>query len=140
MDMKTRIYLVFLVLALVSAAVTVSCSEDRAYDESLSLSEGNVRHVILWTLSDSLSAVQKAEVIGIAAEAMKKFEEEIPGLVKAEVIYEGRLESSNCDFMFDMYFKSRQALEDFSVNPEHLAVVAKLKPSITGRTCLDVEL
>lgn len=102
--------------------------------------EGTVRHVILWTLSDELSAEQKAEVIATAEAAMKKFENEIPGLVKADVIYEGRLESSNCDFMFDMYFASRQALEDFSMNPEHLAVVAQLKPSITGRTCLDVGL
>lgn len=103
-------------------------------------SEGCVRHVILWTLSEDLSSEQKLEVISVAEAAMNKFVEEIPGLLKADVIYDGRLDSSNCDFMFDMYFESRQALEDFSVNPEHLAVVARLKPSITGRTCLDVEL
>lgn len=102
--------------------------------------DGGVRHVILWTLSNDLTGEQKAEVIATAEAAMKKFEEEFPGLLKAEVIHQGRIESSNCDFMFDMYFASRQALEEFSVNPEHLAVVAQLKPSITGRTCLDVEL
>ena len=40
--------------------------------------------------------------------------------------------SSNCDFMFDMFFKDTKALEDFSTSPEHLAVVASLKPYMTG--------
>lgn len=39
-----------------------------------------------------------------------------------------------------LYFENRKALEDFSVNPDHLAVVSQLKPFITGRTCLDIEL
>lgn len=102
--------------------------------------QGSVRHVILWTLSDELSQEEKQEVIGLARSSMERFVKEIDGLVKADVIYDKRLGTSNCDFMFDMYFKDAKALEDFSVNPNHLEVVSKLKPYITGRTCLDVEL
>lgn len=131
--------LIFVAVLGASAVVPVSCSHNDEPEEPV-IEAGYVRHVILWTLTEDLSQEQKTEVIGIAEAAMKQFLKEIPGLVKAEVVYEGRLDSSNCDFMFDMYFESRQALEDFSNNPVHLAVVALMKPYITGRTCLDVEL
>ena len=127
-------------MALASAAsFQISCTKDNGNEEPI-IKEGYVRHVILWTLSEELNQEGKLEVISIAKSAMEKFEKEIDGLAKAEVIYEKRLDSSNCDFMFDMYFKDNKALEDFSANPDHLAVVAKLKPYITGRTCLDVEI
>ena len=113
-------------------------AENVASDNDAATTESGVRHILMWTLAENLTAEQKLEVIKKAEASMKKFEKEIPGLLKANVIYQGRLESSNCDFMFDMLFENRKALEDFSVNPEHLAVVAELKPSISGRTCLDV--
>lgn len=136
-----KIIKVFLLLAFLfsAAAFQTSCSENRRNDGPV-IEEGYVRHVILWTLSDELSQEEKQEFISYAESTMEMFEKEFPDLVKADVVSAKRLDSSNCDFMFDMYFKSRKALEDFSTNPEHLAVVAKMKPYITGRTCLDIEL
>ena len=124
------------------AAVTIiqtSCSNgDRGFEPCFEA--GNVRHVILWTISPELSKEEKMEVIGLAESSMERFVKEFDGLIKAEVIHEKRLESSNCDFMFDMFFKDAKALEDFSASPEHLAVVASLQPYMTGRSCLDIEL
>lgn len=138
--MKRFLNVLMLLVALgATAVVQTSCTENPDMEENV-IKEGYVRHVILWTLDETLSPEEKQQVIAIAEEAMTQFLKEIPGLVKAEVVYENRLTTSNCDFMFDMYFSSRQALEDFSVNPKHLAVVAQLKPFITGRACLDVEL
>ena len=139
--MKKAINILMVIAAVLSAAAfTCSCSKDLKDDNIPVIKEGYVRHVILWTLSEDLTEKEKLDVIMIAESAMETFVKEIPGLVKADVIYENRLDSSNCDFMFDMYFTGRDALEAFSVNPDHLAVVAQLKPYITGRTCLDVEL
>lgn len=138
--MKRLIQCIFVLAALASAALTVtSCAGNKGKSEPV-IQEGYVRHVILWTLSEELTPDEKLEVIGLAKSSMEKFEKEIDGLVKADVIFEKRLDSSNCDFMFDMYFKSRKALEEFSANPSHLAVVSQLKPFISGRTCLDLEL
>lgn len=127
------------VLLLSAAAFQTSCSENRQNDGPV-IEEGYVRHVILWTVTDELSQEEKQEFISYAKSSIEMFEKKFPELVKADIVSGKRLDSSNCDFMFDMYFKSRKALEDFSTNPEHLAVVAKMKPYITGRTCLDIEL
>lgn len=131
--------LMLLAVLLSAASIFSSCNNEQINDTTV-IAEGYVRHVILWTLSEELSPEEKLDVISYAKSSMEVFEKDIPDLVKAEVIFEKRLDSSNCDFMFDMYFTSRKALEEFSVNPDHLAVVAKLKPFITGRTCLDVML
>ena len=138
--MKKYINTLMLLAVLLSAtSISSSCTNEQEKDTTV-IAEGYVRHVILWTLSEELSPEEKLDVISYAKSSMEVFEKDIPDLVKAEVIFEKRLDSSNCDFMFDMYFTSRKALEEFSINPDHLAVVAKLKPFIAGRTCLDVML
>ena len=128
-----------LAVLLSAASIFSSCTKEQEKDTPV-IAEGYVRHVILWTLSEELSPEEKLDVISYAKSSMEVFERDIPDLVKAEVIFEKRLDSSNCDFMFDMYFTSHKALEEFSVNPDHLAVVAKLKPFIADRACLDVVL
>ena len=138
--MKKYINTLMLLAVLLSAtSISSSCTNEQEKDTTV-IAEGYVRHVILWTLSEELSPEEKLDVISYAKSSMEVFERDIPDLVKAEVIFEKRLDSSNCDFMFDMYFTSRKALEEFSINPGHLAVVAKLKPFIAGRACLDVVL
>ena len=132
----------YVLLLLTTAAMMpaqISCSNNNCNGE-VCVAEGNVRHVILWTLSDSLSQNEKQEVINLAKSSMEKFVQQTDGLLKGEVIYEKRLESSNCDFMFDMYFKDAKALEEFSVSPEHIATVSSLKQYISERTCLDIAL
>lgn len=140
-EMKKLINMFMVAMAVLTlASAATSLTKDLGNEKEPVIKEGYVRHVILWSLSEDLSDEEKLDVIMIAQSTMERFKNEIPGLVKADVIYKNRLDSSNCDFMFDMYFTSRVALEDFSVNPAHLEVVARLKPYITGRTCLDVEL
>lgn len=112
-----RLMKCFRLLTLAAVAIIqTSCSNGNSSSEPC-FEAGNVRHVILWAISPDLSKEEKMEVI-----------------------HEKRLESSNCDFMFDMFFKDAKALEDFSTSPEHLAVVASLQPYMTGRSCLDIEL
>lgn len=97
-----------------------------------------VRHIILWTLNDDISSEKKLELMKSTAADIEELEKVIPGVISMKMIYEGRLESSNCDFMFDFRFESEEALKSFSENPAHLEVAAKLKPYISGRTCLDI--
>lgn len=99
-----------------------------------------VRHMIMWTLNDSLEGSQKEDIIKMACDDFNKLDGKVSGLVNASFIYEGRLPSSNCDFMFDMVFESAEALESFSEHPEHMKNAGRLKPYIKSRTCLDVVL
>ncbi|MCQ2095144.1 MAG: Dabb family protein [Bacteroidaceae bacterium] len=97
-----------------------------------------VRHIILWTLNDSLEGGHKEDLIRTACEDFYSMRDRIPGVISMKAIYEGRLPSSNCDFMFDVVFESEDALKAFSENPEHLKRASVLRPFIKSRTCLDV--
>lgn len=99
-----------------------------------------VRHVILWTMTDELTVQQKTEILDDLSLAVEQLEKSVPGAVSFDVLYMDRLESSNCDFMFDFVFESAKALEDFASNPDHLASAGKIRPYITGRTCLDISV
>ena len=99
-----------------------------------------VRHIILWTLIDSLEGSQRETIIRTTCEDFYSLRDRIPGIISMSAIYEGRLPSSNCDFMFDIVFESEDALKSFSENPEHLKQASVLKPFIKSQTCLDVLL
>ena len=97
-----------------------------------------VRHIILWTLNDSLEGSPREDLIRTACEDFYSLQDRIPGIISMKAVYEGRLPSSNCDFMFDIVFESEDALKAFSENPEHLKQASVLKPFIKSRACLDV--
>lgn len=97
-----------------------------------------VRHIILWTLNDSIDGVQRENLISTTCRDFYTLEDKIPGIISMSAIYEGRLSSSNCDFMFDITFESEEALRNFSTHPEHLKSAGKLKPYIKSRACFDV--
>lgn len=97
------------------------------------------RHIILWTLKSDLTPEKKQELIADLKAIMPELKKKIPGVIKLDVVSEGRMASSNCDFMFDFIFESAEALNNFNTHPEHLKAASKLKPYIQGRTCLDIE-
>jgi hypothetical protein len=96
-----------------------------------------VKHVILWTLKDTLSADEKLSVKAGIKEGLEGLAGRIPGLVEIKVQTEG-LASSNADLMLDSTFESEEALKGYSVHPEHVAVAnSKVRPYTATRTCLD---
>jgi hypothetical protein len=96
-----------------------------------------VKHVILWTLKDTLSAEEKLAVKAGIKEGLEGLAGRIPGLVEIKVQTEG-LPSSNADLMLDSTFESEEALKGYSVHPEHVAVAnGKVRPYTATRTCLD---
>lgn len=97
------------------------------------------RHIILWTLKSELTKEEKLRIIESTKADLLELKNKVPGVIKLDIVYDGRLESSNCDFMFDFLFESAEALKTFNTHPEHMKAAGKLKPFIMGRTCLDVE-
>lgn len=98
----------------------------------------SVRHIVLWTLNDSLEGSQRETLIRTTCEDFYTLQDRIPGIISMNAVYEGKLTSSNCDFMFDIVFENEDALNAFSVHPEHLKSAGALKPYIKSRACLDV--
>ena len=64
----------------------------------------------------------------------------VPGLISAHVQID-RLPSSNADVMLDSVIESPEALKNYAVHPEHVAVAnGKVRPYTKSRTCIDFEI
>ena len=99
-----------------------------------------VKHVILWTLKDELSAEEKMTIKQGIKEGLEGLKGKVPGIVDIKVNIDG-LESSNADLMLDSTFESVDALKGYSVHPEHVAVAdSKVRPYTKIRSCLDFEV
>lgn len=99
-----------------------------------------VKHVILWTLKDSLSETEKAEVKKGIKEGLEGLKGQVPGLLEIKVITEG-LPSSNAEVMLDSTMESPESLKGYAVHPAHVAVAdGKVRPFVATRTVMDYEI
>ncbi|MCR5772160.1 MAG: Dabb family protein [Butyrivibrio sp.] len=99
-----------------------------------------VKHVILWTLKDELSSSEKEEIKKNIKEGLEGLKGKVPGIVDIKVYIDG-LASSNADLMLDSSFESEDALKNYAVHPEHVAVAdSKVRPYTKLRSCLDFEV
>lgn len=99
-----------------------------------------VKHIILWTLKDSLSAEEKEAVKAGIKAGLEGLAGQIPGLLEIHV-QTGRLPSSNADLMLDSTFSDAAALAGYSTHPLHVAVAdGKVRPYTAQRVCLDFEV
>ena len=99
-----------------------------------------VKHVILWTLKDELSAVEKEDIKKGIKEGLEGLAGEIPGMIDIKVNING-LDTSTVDLMLDSTFESIEALKGYSVHPKHVAVAdSKVRPYTKLRSCLDYEV
>lgn len=99
-----------------------------------------VKHIILWTLKDSLSAEEKEAVKAGIKAGLEGLAGQIPGLLEIRV-QTGRLPSSNADLMLDSTFVDAAALAGYSTHPLHVAVAdGKVRPYTAQRVCLDFEV
>lgn len=97
------------------------------------------KHIILWTLQDSLSAEEKASVKAGIKAGLEGLAGQIPGLVEIHVQTDC-LPSSNADLMLDSTFTDAAALQAYATHPAHVAVAdSKVRPYTKIRSCLDFD-
>ena len=96
-----------------------------------------VKHIILWTLKDSLSAEEKGTVKAGIKAGLEGLKGQVPGIVDIRVETKG-LPSSNADVMLDSTFTDYDALKAYAVHPAHVAVAdTKVRPYTAVRSCFD---
>ncbi|MGN0621615.1 MAG: Dabb family protein [Porcipelethomonas sp.] len=99
-----------------------------------------VKHIILWTLRDDLSEIEKEEVKYEIKKGLEGLMGKIPGLTDIKVTT-GRLDSSTADLMLDSTFEDIAALKAYANHPEHVKVADdKVRPYTSLRSCLDFEI
>lgn len=98
-----------------------------------------VKHIILWTLKD-MSAEETLRVKQGIKEGLEGLMGKIPGLMEIKIQTEG-LASSNADVMLDSTFETEEALKNYAVHPEHVAVAdGRVRPFTATRSCMDFEV
>lgn len=97
-----------------------------------------VKHIILWTLKDSLSEEEKIQIKKSIKEGLESLKGVIPGLIDINVQIDGRMASSNADLMLDCTLESEEALKGYAVHPAHVAIAnSRVRPFTAIRSCLD---
>lgn len=99
-----------------------------------------VRHIVLWKLTDTLDAQEKATVIQSIQKGLEGLLGTIPGLTAIRVLTDA-LPGATADLMLETSFESEEALRAYSVHPAHLAVaLANVRPYIQSRLSFDCRL
>ncbi len=100
-----------------------------------------VKHIILWTLKDSLSEEEKIQIKKSIKEGLESLKGVVPGLIDIKVQIDGRLASSNADLMLDCTLESEEALKGYAVHPAHVAIAnSRVRPFTAIRSCLDFKI
>lgn len=99
-----------------------------------------VKHIIIWTLKEEYSNVEKTEIKANIKKKLEALRTVIDGLVDIKVMTEG-LPSSNGDLMLDSTFESVEALKKYAVHPVHVEIAnCDVKPFVATRSCFDFEI
>ncbi len=99
-----------------------------------------VRHVIEWKLKEEFSDAEKQKIKAGIKEGLEALQGRIPGLLSIRVYTEG-LPGSTADLMLDSEFESEEALRNYSVHPEHVAVAdSAVRPNAAVRSCFNFEV
>ena len=99
-----------------------------------------VKHMIICTLKDTLTAEEKATVKQGIKEGLEGLAGKIPGLLDIRVQTEG-LPGSNADLLLDSTFADEASLKGYAVHPEHVAVAdGRVRPYTAVRSCIDYEI
>lgn len=100
-----------------------------------------VKHIILWTLKDSLSEEEKIQIKKSIKEGLESLKGVVPGLIDIKVQIDGRLASSNADLMLDCTLESEEALKGYAGHPAHVAIAnSRVRPFTAIRSCLDFKI
>ena len=97
-----------------------------------------VKHIILWTLKESLYEEEKIQIKKSIKEGLESLQGVVPGLTDIKVQIDGRLSSSNADLMLECTLESEEALKGYAVHPAHVAISnSRVRPFTAIRSCLD---
>ena len=99
-----------------------------------------VKHVIVWTLKDSLSAEEKQKIKLKAKKNLEDLVGKIDGLIDLKIIID-LLPTSNGEMMLDSTFDSFDALKAYAIHPAHQAAANEfVRPYTASRSCVDFEI
>ena len=99
-----------------------------------------VKHIIIWTLKDSLSAEEKIIIKQTAKKNLEALVGKIDGLTEMKIQID-LLPTSSGEMMLNSTFTSLEALHAYATHPAHQEVANRdVRPYIATRSCADFEI
>ena len=99
-----------------------------------------VKHVIIWTLRDTLTEEQKLKIKIEAKQNLEALVGKIDGLLDLKIQIDF-LPTSNGEMMLDSTFESFDALRTYATHPAHQAAANEfVRPYTASRSCVDFEI
>ena len=99
-----------------------------------------VKHIIIWTLKDTLTADKKHNIKVNAKKNLEALVGKIDGLIDLKVEIEF-LPTSNGEMMLYSTFESFDALKEYAIHPAHQVVANEyVRPFTASRSCVDFEI
>lgn len=98
-----------------------------------------VRHIVMWAFKEEVNEDARKEALVKIKEGLEGLFGVVPGLLKAEVITDP-ISSSSHDLCLLSELDSRESLEGYAVNPDHLKVAAIVRSVTCNRACMDYEV
>jgi hypothetical protein len=99
-----------------------------------------IKHIIIWTLKETLSEEEKRSIKINAKNNLEALVGKIEGLIdlKVEIDF---LPTSNGEMMLYSTFESIDALKAYSTHPAHQSAANKfVRPYTASRSCVDFEI
>ncbi|MBR5539723.1 MAG: Dabb family protein [Clostridia bacterium] len=97
-----------------------------------------VRHVIVWSFKDELSAEEKAAAAKKIKTELEALVGVVPGLKELTVIT-NPMDSSNVDLMLDSTIDTPENYDVYKVHPAHVAAATYVRSVVQSRSCMDYE-
>lgn len=98
-----------------------------------------VKHVIIWSFKEEMSADEKRNAAKKIKTELEDLINKIDGLVEISVVTEP-LPSSKGDLLLDSLFVDNDALLAYQENPDHLKVAQYVRSVVSERKCIDYEI
>ncbi len=97
-----------------------------------------IKHIVIFRLKEALTAAEKLQIMN----DFKRDIEALPATIDCiRDIYVGLNVNTDeqCDICLESTFDTLDDVRAYAVHPAHVAVAARLKPHVAGRSCVDFE-
>ena len=95
-----------------------------------------VKHIVLFKLKDTLSPVEKTEIMERFKSGLEALKAKIPVLKHIEVGINAN-PAESFDMALVTEFDNMEDLQTYATHPEHIAVTQIIKDVKAGRSCVD---
>ena len=97
-----------------------------------------VKHIAMFRFKDGVSAEERKEKAALIKERTEALLGVVPGVLELKVQI-APVGTSTHDLLLEAMFESQEALSQYQVHPDHLAIGQIFRQVCEGRACYDYE-